>query len=52
MMKHLWENMFEMFGFVLAAMMFENVPAQVMIAEFPVKANTLSFSGGIFSTVP
>jgi len=33
-------------------MMFENVPAQVMIAEFPVKGNTLSFSDSIFSTVP
>ncbi len=32
--------------------MFENVPAQVMIAEFPVKGNTLSFSDSIFSTVP
>ena len=32
--------------------MFENVPAQVMIAEFPVKANTLSFSDSIFSAVP
>ena len=33
-------------------MMFENVPAQVMIAEFPVNGNTLSFSDSIFSTVP
>jgi len=33
-------------------MMFENVPAQVMIAEFPVAGNTLSFSDSIFSTVP
>ena len=32
--------------------MFENVPAKVMIAEFPVKANTLSFSDSIFSAVP
>jgi len=32
--------------------MFENVPAQVMISEFPVKGNTLSFSDSIFSTVP
>jgi murein DD-endopeptidase MepM/ murein hydrolase activator NlpD len=32
--------------------MFENVPAQVMIAEFPVMGNTLSFSDSIFSTVP
>lgn len=32
--------------------MFENVPAQVMIAEFPVQGNTLSFSDGIFSAVP
>jgi hypothetical protein len=33
-------------------MMFENVPAQVMIAEFPVTGNTLSFSDSIFSRVP
>ncbi len=33
-------------------MMFENVPAQVMIAEFPVTGNTLSFSDSIFSAVP
>ncbi len=33
-------------------LMFENVPAQVMIAEYPVKGNTLSFSDRIFSTVP
>jgi hypothetical protein len=32
--------------------MFENVPAQVMIAEFPVTGNTLSFSDSIFSRVP
>lgn len=31
--------------------MFENVPAQVMIAEFPVSGNTLSFSDSIFSSV-
>jgi hypothetical protein len=33
-------------------MMFENVPAQVMMVEYPVKGNTLSFSDSIFSTVP
>jgi hypothetical protein len=33
-------------------MMFENVPAQVMIAEFPVTGNTLSFSDSVFSRVP
>jgi hypothetical protein len=33
-------------------MMFENVPAQAMIAEFPVKGNTLSFSDSIFYAVP
>ena len=33
-------------------MMFENVPAQVMIAEFPVTGNTLSFSDSIFSSAP
>lgn len=32
--------------------MFENMPAQVMIVEYPVKGNTLSFSDSIFSTVP
>jgi len=32
--------------------MFEDVPAQVMIAGFPVKCNTLSFSDSIFYTVP
>ncbi|MFH0993982.1 MAG: hypothetical protein V1844_00565 [Pseudomonadota bacterium] len=32
--------------------MFENLPAQVMIAEFPVMGNTLSFSDSIFSAVP
>ncbi|NLF40110.1 M23 family metallopeptidase [bacterium] len=32
--------------------MFENVPAQVMIEEFPVQGNALSFSDSIFSTVP
>jgi murein DD-endopeptidase MepM/ murein hydrolase activator NlpD len=32
--------------------MFENMPSQVMIAEFPVKANTLSFSDSIFTRVP
>ncbi len=32
--------------------MFEDVPAQVMIAGFPVKGNTLSFSDSIFYTVP
>jgi len=33
-------------------MMFENVPAQVMIAEFPVTGNTLSFSDSIFTMAP
>ncbi|MEN6620977.1 MAG: M23 family metallopeptidase [Smithella sp.] len=32
--------------------MFENVPSQVMIAEFPVQGNTLSFSDSIFHAVP
>ena len=32
--------------------MFENMPAQVMIVEYPVRGNTLSFSDSIFSTVP
>ena len=32
--------------------MFENVPAQAMIAVFPVTGNTLSFSDSIFSAVP
>jgi hypothetical protein len=33
-------------------LMFENVPAQVMIAEFPIEGNTLSFSDSIFTRVP
>ena len=33
-------------------MMFEHVPAQVMIAEFPVTGNTLSFSDSIFTMEP
>jgi hypothetical protein len=33
-------------------LMFENVPAQVMIAEFPIEGNTLSFSDSIFTKVP
>ncbi len=33
-------------------MQFANVPAQVMIAEFPVQANTLSFSDNLFVSVP
>ena len=32
--------------------MFENVPASVIIAEYPVKANTLSFSDNLFFPVP
>lgn len=32
--------------------MFENVPAQVMIAEFPVTGNTPGFNDSIFSRVP
>lgn len=32
--------------------MFENVPAQVMIVEYPVRGNTLSFSDSIFTRVP
>jgi len=31
--------------------MFENVPAQVMVVEYPVRGNTLSFSDSIFTTV-
>lgn len=31
--------------------MFENVPAQVMIAEFPIEGNTLSFCDSIFTKV-
>jgi len=31
--------------------MFENVPAQVMIAELPIQGNTLSFCDSIFSNV-
>jgi hypothetical protein len=31
--------------------MFENVPPRVMIAEYPVSGNTLSFSDSIFTTV-
>lgn len=32
--------------------MFENVPPSVIIAEYPVKANTLSFSDNLFHTIP
>lgn len=32
--------------------MFENVPAQVMIAEMPIQGNTLSFCDSIFTAVP
>jgi hypothetical protein len=32
-------------------MMFENVSANAMIAEYPVSANTLSFSDSIFYPV-
>ena len=33
-------------------MTFENVPVQVMVNEYPVTANTLSFSDSIFRAVP
>ncbi|MEW6359371.1 MAG: M23 family metallopeptidase [Planctomycetota bacterium] len=52
---HLHFQLMDSQNFFLAnglPMMFENVPAQVMIAEFPVNGNTLSFSDSIFSTVP
>ena len=32
--------------------MFENVPAQVMLNEYPIQANTLCFSDSIFTTAP
>lgn len=32
--------------------MFENVPSSVIIAEYPVKANTLSFSDNLFQAIP
>lgn len=51
---HLHFQLMDSQNFFLAnglPIMFENVPAQVMIAEFPVKGNTLSFSDSIFSAV-
>jgi len=52
---HLHFQLMDSHSFFIAnglPMMFENVPAQVMIAEFPVSGNTLSFSDSIFSAVP
>jgi len=52
---HLHFQLMDSHNFFIAnglPVMFENVPAQVMIAEFPVKANSLSFSDSIFSAVP
>ena len=52
---HLHFQLMDSQNFLIAnglPMMFQNVPAQVMIAEFPVTGNTLSFSDSIFSAVP
>jgi hypothetical protein len=31
--------------------MFENVPSSFMVTDYPVKANTLSFSDNMFFTI-